>query len=557
MALKNILILLCLGYTSAHENQEDVGYLDLFEDAMEEAEDQSLTVVGKIPDWLDGTFYQTGPARWSLAGMNFTHVLDGFSKVHKFAFHDGQVTFGSKFLHSLMLNRSLEKNEIVWGVLAQETSPPRTNPGLTGMSNAPCDNNNVNTWMFQPGRISMLSDTITIVDINSKTLDFDRETLMTGFKNASNPMMDPVTNGASAHPHCADDGSFIGLREASRLAPIGNSRMSIYKLHPDSPTVVQDIVHVDVPRASYAHSFGLTQGMQGGEHAVVVAQPIYPDMMKIAETGSLAKGFVSPEGAKTQIHVLPMDASSGKKVVSIDQDPFYFGHFLNTFSAEAGKITFDIDVEQQVFFDRFSFAVQRNKSSRDNWAAEHGDAYSTPTRYEVDIEAGTVTSKQLFPDPKTQCAPNSKWCEFDLFKLHPDDVGKPYCGFWSQQVYFNSSSFASQGIVRAELCGQDGPTVVASWHRPNTYPGEPQFVPKPGATDKTEGVIIFKVYEGVTKKSKIIVTDAKTLVTIASAELPVRVPFTVHGNFYSADSLGQGHCVSSNKQKSKEMQILV
>lgn len=228
--------------------------------------------------------------------------------------------------------------------------------------------------------------------------------------------------------------------------------------------------------------------------------------------------------------------------MSIEYDPFFFGHFLNTFSPGPGKITFDLDHQSQIFFDRFSFDVQGSKSKRDNWASEHGNAYSTPTRYEVDIEARTVTSKPLFPNPKTQCAPNSKWCEFDLFKMHPDDYSRPYCGFWSQQVFFNSSSFASQGVVRAELCGKE-PKVAASWYQPNAYPGEVQFVPKPGSTDKTEGVVIFKIYEGDTKKSKIIVTDAKTMETIAYAELPVRIPFTVHGNFYPAGS--KGHCITT------------
>ena len=259
-------------------------------------------------------------------------------------------------------------------------------------------------------------------------------------------------------------------------------------------------------------------------------------------------GFETPEVNKSVIHLLPMDNAKGKQYKAMEIDTVYFGHFLNTFSTGPGKITFDLDHQSQIFFDRFAMNVQGNKGKRDSWAAEHGDAYSTPTRYEVDVEAGTVSSHPLFPNPRTQCAPNSKWCEFDLFKLHPEDYGRPYCGFWSQQVFFNSSSFASQGIVRAELCGQDGPKVVASWYQPNAYPGEAQFIPKPGSQDKTEGVVTFKIYEGDTKLSKIIVADAKTLKTLAYAVLPLRVPFTVHGNFYPAGS--KGHCVKSFKAKS-------
>merc|ERR1712190_69954 len=135
----------------------------------------------------------------------------------------------------------------------------------------------------------------------------------------------------------------------------------------------------------------------------------------------------------------------------------------------------DLNRQQEIFFARYNLNIQLNKTKRDNWAQEHSDAYSTLTRYEVDLEAGTVSEHKLFPDPKTQCYPESKWCEFDLFALHPEDFGRPYCGFWSQHEFFNSSSFGSQAVVRVELCGPEGPKAVASWYQRNPYPGEAQF----------------------------------------------------------------------------------
>lgn len=532
-----------LFFFNATSGLEDIGYEDQFQDVLEEVEDEPLKLVGTIPDWLEGSFYQTGPGRWTLGNMKFTHALDGFSKVHKFQFRHGKVTFTAKFLRSGYLNQSIAHNEIVWGVVAQETQPPRKNPGPLALMKAPNDNNNVNPWLFQSGRLHILSDTPEIVDVSPDNLNFTEEISMYAFKNVSDPRLAPTMNGGSAHPHCAADGSYIGLREAARYMPLGNSRMAVYKLHPQSPNVVQDIVRFDVPRASYTHSFGITRGMEDGDHAVVVAQPVYFNMLAMAQTGTLKKGFYSPEDGKTMIHILPLDASKGQKPKVIEHSPFFFGHFLNTFSTAPGKITFDLDFQSQIFFDRFSLDVQLNKDKRDNWTAAHGNAYPTPTRYEVDIESGAISSKALFPDPKTQCAPNSKWCELDLFKLHPEDIGRQYCGFWAQQVYFNSSSFAAQAVVRAELCGKGGPRIAASWYRPNTYPGEAQFVPKPGSQDKTEGVMVFRVYEGDTKRSKLIVADAKTLKTLAHAELPIQIPYTVHGNFYTPSQ--QAHCIPS------------
>lgn len=121
--------------------------------------------------------------------------------------------------------------------------------------------------------------------------------------------------------------------------------------------------------------------------------------------------------------------------------------------------------------------------------------------------------------------------EHDLFSLHPDDYGKEYCGYWAWQAYHNSSSFASWAIVRTELCGES-PRVAAVWHRPNVYPGEASFVPKPGSADKTEGTLVFKAHDGNVGKTSLVVADAKTMETVAEAELPIRIPFTVHGNWF-------------------------
>jgi len=382
--------------------------------------------------------------------------------------------------------------------------------------------NNVNTWLLKD-KLQILTDMIDIVEVDPDTLEF--EDSITKFQNSSG-----VHTAASAHPHCMDDGSYLGLRED--ITGLTKGTLAVYKLHPESPDVLQDIVSIEVPKISYTHAFGLTRGMEGGDYAVVVAQPVYLNGLP-------------DKNPKTHVHLLPMDGgATGKKQVSIEMDPFFFGHFANTFSSGAGKITFDLGRQQEIFFDRFNLPTQLNKTARDNWAPDHDDAYSTLTRYEVDLNAETITEKKLFPDPKTQCAPESLWCEFDLFALHPDDLGKDYCGFWAQHVYYNSSSFGSQGVVRVELCGNDGPKVVASWYQKNAYPGEAQFVPKPGATDKTEGVLLFKTYEGDTGLSKLIVADAKTLKTMTTATLPVRVPWTVHGNFYSREAIEGGSCIA-------------
>jgi len=530
---------------------DDVNYMSLFTaDAERKAvHDVAITMSGEpIPNWVDGSLFLGGPGLWEVGGQKMTHMGDGFMKMNKWKFSGGKVYFSSKLITSGSLNKSIHDNDLCWGVYAQETDPPRKNPGLIGFIKAPNDNNNVNNWLHGDDLI-LLSDSPTLVIVDAETLAFKRTIEQQALKNLTNPLSDMafINSGGSAHPWCGDDGSMISLREAIHPTSMGKGYMSVYKIHPDKPDVVQDIVGVSVPRSSYTHSWGMTKGMENGDHAVVVAQPVYTNIEKIMQYATLKEGFEEPSGANTVIHILPMDNSHGTQKLEIQHEAFFFGHFINTFSPKPGKITFDIDYQADIFFDRFSFDIQSDKTKRDNWANEHNDAFSTPTRFEVDIATGTITSETKLFSNLEQCG-SKKWCEMDLFKLHPDDYGRDYCGYWAWHNYWNSTSFGSWAIVRVDLCASGGPKVAAHWYQRNAYPGEPQFVPKPGATDKTEGVIIFKTLEGDTGLSKIVVADAKTLKTISTGILPVHIPFTIHGDFYPSSQKGS-KCPQRNMER--------
>jgi len=502
----SVLSSLVCGLVHGNGLPDDVGYFDLFQDALEEIEDAPLELQGDpLPDYLDGgVYFQTGPAHWSflMGKVELPSAVAGAGKIHKWSFDHGKVFFTTKF--------------------------PQKEPMVE----------NVNVWLMNKDELAVLTDGPIMTMVSPKNLSYGRFV----------PVVNNVTgfpSAASAHPHCGRDGSYIGLRDTI------TGGMGVFKLHPSSPDVVQELAHVKVPYAAYAHSFGLTE-VDGVDYAAIVRQPIPvglgPPWRHETDISRQHLQTRKPKFGNSHVHLLPMDSGvSGKKPVAVELDRFFFGHFINTFSPGPGRLTFDLDRQQEIFFSRFNFDVQSNKSKRDLWAEENHGAYSTPTRYEVDLELGTVNQTKLFSNPMTQCNSGTptQWCEFDLFALHPDDVGQSYCGFWAQQWFFNSSSFASWAIVRVELCGQEGPRVVAHWYQRNVYPGEPQFVARPGAKDKTEGIVMFKTYDGESGLSKFVVVDAKTLETKTTAILPRRIPFTVHGHYYSKAQLAAGRCSPS------------
>lgn len=526
----------------------DIGYENLWRDALDEVVKTPLTFTGTVPSYMVGSFMQTGPARWSWGNRKFTHALDGFSKVHKWDFKGGdQVLFTSKFLNTGFYQEAKSINDIPRGVTAQPTDPPLSYGMLhiNAFADAPNDNNQVNVVQLGNGNFEVLSDTLSLVEMD-ESLNITNEyngmqckknvpESCTVINNKSDPL-GQMCAGGSAHPFITEDGDYIGLREVTRYTSIipEKERFVVYRIKKDQRNTIQDMVTIDVDKTSYTHSFGLTKGSDG-QHIIVVQQPIHYNAMEIALTGSLKKGLFKGTD-KARFYVAPLEF--GATAVGIDApDDIFFGHQVNSFSRGAGKLVIDVNKQNNIFFDRYSLDVQLNKTLRDTWTTTEADGvkpgYQTVTRYEIDVNSKTVTSSPLFGHLPVENIFN----EHDLFKLHPDDYGKEYCGYWAWQAYYNSTSFASWAVVRTELCG-DKPTVAKAWYRPNVYPGEVSFVPKPGSTDKTEGALVFHAYDGNTDKTSLVIADAKSLATIAEAVLPVNIPFTVHGNWFSASATG-------------------
>jgi beta,beta-carotene 9',10'-dioxygenase len=70
------------------------------------------------------------------------------------------------------------------------------------------------------------------------------------------------------------------------------------------------------------------------------------------------------------------------------------------------------------------------------------------------------------------------------------------------------------------------------WQEPYTCPCEPIFVPRPGAAEEDDGIILTIVFEQRTNKSFILLLDGSTFEEISRGYLPIPIPFSLHGNFY-------------------------
>jgi carotenoid cleavage dioxygenase-like enzyme len=72
----------------------------------------------------------------------------------------------------------------------------------------------------------------------------------------------------------------------------------------------------------------------------------------------------------------------------------------------------------------------------------------------------------------------------------------------------------------------------ATWTQDGQYPGEPVFVPEPGAEAEDAGVLLSVVLDAARGTSFLLVLDAATLEERARAEVPHHIPFSFHGQFF-------------------------
>lgn len=59
-----------------------------------------------------------------------------------------------------------------------------------------------------------------------------------------------------------------------------------------------------------------------------------------------------------------------------------------------------------------------------------------------------------------------------------------------------------------------------TWSRPSHYPGEVFFIPRPGAEEEDDGVVVTIVFDGEKKQSYLLLLDGQTFSELNWSYLP-------------------------------------
>jgi len=486
----------------------DVGYEGLYQtnaDIITPSEQKCFDIRG-LPSSILGTYIIGGPAIFEYGGQAFTSVLDGFGKINRIEIRNGHACFATNMLQSSFWNSSIKAGHIAPGALFTETKPPRKcpfyNPACDMMAKS--DNNWVNSVHLSGGgdKIILLSDTTTMIDYDISSMT------VSGVHKFDDHMtkLFEVNALGSAHPHTDGHGGFIEFGVESGISDY----VDIYTVDPSDPRARRLMARYSSKSSPYLHSFGVTANY------AVIPHNINLEMAAMLESdGLLSKAM---KGSFEGVNVVKLEragASAPSDAITFHPNPFYHVHVVNSFENASG-VVFDVSTYQDTPFSgpMTDIGAARTKSVRD---AEK--LRGVIKRYHFGLvgdQKGVATEEVLSLPGRTT----------DFPKINQNFAGKPYCIYYAVEWFHDDRTFGSMAVLKHNLCTG----TRTYWFREDWYPSEAIFVPN--GIGESEGVLLLVVLNGRMQTSHFVVADATDMHTLAEFQLPVRIPFTGHAEFF-------------------------
>lgn len=118
-------------WDKAVENNEPLDFMGKFQRLWADQESSALDFElleksnpdYKLPEYVNGEFFNSGPSKWSMGDRKYQHALDGFGRISKWDVQDGEVKFTSNLLDCNWLNECKKVNDLIPGISFRTPSP--------------------------------------------------------------------------------------------------------------------------------------------------------------------------------------------------------------------------------------------------------------------------------------------------------------------------------------------------------------------------------------------------------------------------------------------------
>ena len=441
----------------------------------------------------------------------FSHVFDGFAKLHSFSFREDKTTikFTSHFLKTISYSESIKQNNHFPSIYFGDVQPSlNAYEKVKALSNG-VENTNVNVFQFGTDIVA-LSDCWEVYKFDKNLFSNSTriyaklpDTLPSIYYNA--PMIMSL-----AHPlNEYGTGAVITLAIIDTFLPISRATINVIRAHAlDNRELIASI---PVDRGHYMHSFALTKN-----NVILFADPVYVNALSMLQHVTVAKAFETIPEQNTTVYIVSLRDG---KVQSIEfHSSVFHAHHVNAFESD-NEIHVDVVTQSSVdVLSKLEIDVMKHSAKR----KQLSDIRPVLKRYIIDSERLTIYEKV---DSTTNTMSN----RLDFPVINEEFRFRKYCYIYGIINNASQDDFASMAIVKKDLChGND-----QIWQRQSHYPSEPTFVPNPNGNLEDDGVLLSIVLDGRRKMSYLLILDATTMKTLAVAFTPLLVPYTVHGRMFS------------------------
>ena len=443
-------------------------------------------IEGEIPEFIRGSYYLNGPARFSRKGFSYQHWLDGDGMVCALRFADGNVRFTNRFVQSAKFVAEEEAGRPIFRTFGTGFKADRLKRRIALESPV-----NVSVYPYQNSLLAFGEQGLPW-KLDPITLETLGEYNFGGALNDISPF--------GAHPKVDSvSGEMFNFGIAySAVEP----HLNLYRFSKSAELIYRRRLRLDF--ACSIHDFSLSQS-----YVVFYLSPYILNMESLARDGRTLMEALSWEPERGS-GLLICSRETGERVAKIPIGNRYCLHLINSFEKE-GRLTVDVLELDHPIYDQYQVVPDLFTNVCEG----------QPVRFVIDVDASELVSTAAID---YLLAP-------DFPSLAPQQFTRPYCDFWMLGISATGQrgrKFFDQLVHANWSCAK----ACDVYKAPSLHylGGEPIFISNP--RDDTGGIIICQVFDAERVQSSFMIFDAFKIAHGPVATISLREP--IHPGFHAS-----------------------
>merc|ERR1712172_239081 len=265
-----------------------------------------------------------------------------------------------------------------------------------------------------------------------------------------------------------------------------------------------------LPFASVIHMFSVTENF-----AVVAVYPVSFDFMAMPTHNMHAFETLVKKDAPTNFFLINLN--DGSVIDGFESDnPFlvFSAHHVNAWE-EGSEVVLDLACSPwDTFTTIFDMGHMLNQTLTDRDTSDN-----VIKRVRLDLNEKSVIVEDW---PNALGIPMLTTMEFPMINMAYAGRKNRFAYGWVSIDYWRNT------LVKKDL---ENSMNDKMWSENSHYPGEMFFVPRPGAVEEDDGILMTVVFDGEQRRSYLLLLDGKTFTEVDRSYLPFRIPFSFHGNW--------------------------